>query len=496
MTWRAVVQPWRNDDGEGATRTVADNDPPQENALYEPVTQKWVRGPFADWYRRYGLGVTGYPLTEQYVDPETGLATQYFQRVAMEEVNGQIRLRLIGQEALLHQQELVQQRNVVQRLLAEVDQLRLQLAAASQQAAVEANRGGPAASASLEAQLRAREEELADAQIHLARMERELEACNGRVAGLQTQVSQQSRTLAAQQAEIARLKAQLQQGGGAPGGQVAKPAISNIVDQLMKHPTKTYAKRQLKAITHVCIHHSAVAATVPVEHVAQYHVEDQNWPGIGYHYYVKPDGAIYQTQRMETVSWHVSHNNDYSVGICVAGDFTYAPPPQVQIDSAAHLVAWLMQELAVPEQNILGHKEFPDNDTSCPGETWLKRMTWKNMLLDSVRAVLGGPSGSVKPLNHYVLFWQKVDSWAQQDWQAAERYIGRFRPTAGFSVDDAQQAEFVTIVGGDAGVSYEAEQLLRAAGSKVDRIAGANFADTKRILDEMATKGERFLNPK
>lgn len=473
---------------------MADNDPSQENALFEPVTQKWVRGPFADWYRRYGLGVAGYPLTEQYVDSETGLATQYFQRVGLEEINGQIRLRLIGQEVLLHQQELEQQRSVAQRLSAEVDQLRLQLAATSQLAAVEANRGAPAASASLDAQLRMREEELAEAQIHLARMERELEACNGRVAELQGQVNQQTRALVAQQAEIVRLKAQLQPGGGAPGVQVAKPAMSDIVDQLVKHPTKTFAKRQLKAITHICIHHSAVAATVPVEHVAQYHVQDQNWPGIGYHFYVKPDGAIYQTQRMETVSWHVSHNNDYSVGICVAGDFTYAPPPQVQIDSAARLVAWIMQELAVPEQHILGHKEFPANDTSCPGETWLKRMTWKNMLLDSVRAVHGVQTGVVKPLNHYVLFWQKIDSWAQEDWQAAERYIGRFRPTAGFSVDDAQQAEFVTIVGGDAGVPYEAEQMLRAAGSKVERIAGASFADTKRILDEMAARGQRFLN--
>lgn len=473
---------------------MANNEPPQVDAIFEPVTQKWVRGIFADWYRRYGLGVTGYPLTEQYVDAETGLDTQYFQRVALEEIDGQVRLRLAGQESLMRQQELAQQRSEVQRLSDEAAQLRLQLAAASQLATVEADRGLPAAGAALEALLRQREEELAEAQFHLARMERELEACNRRVAGLESQVSQQSRTLAAQQAEIARLKAQLQQGGGAPAGSVARPAMKDIVDQLVKHPTKTYGTRQLRAITHICIHHSAVSAAVPVENVAKYHVQDQDWPGIGYHYYVKPDGAIYQTQRIETVSWHVSHNNDYSVGICVAGDFTYAPPPQIQIDAAARLVAWLMQELSLPEQNILGHKEFPDNDTSCPGETWLKRMTWKNMLLESVRAARGGgQSGSVQPLNHYVLFWQKIDSWAQEDWRAAERYIGRFRPTAGFSLDDARQAEFVTIVGGDAGVSYEAEQMLRAAGSKVERIAGVDFADTKRILDDLASKGQRFL---
>jgi len=475
---------------------VTDNAPPQTNAIFESVTQKWVRGSFADWYRRYGLGITGYPLTEQFVDAETKLPTQYFQRVALEEVGGQIRLRLLGQESLTRLQDLTQQRAETLRLVADVEQLRLQLAAASQLAAVETGRGVPAADAALTAQLRQREEELAEAQVHLAKMERDFEASASRVAALESQLSQQSNTLAAQRTEIARLKAQLQQGGGAAAGAVARPAITDIVDQLMQHPTKRYDKRQLKAITHLCIHHSAVAATVPVEHVAKYHVEDQNWPGIGYHFYVKPSGAIYQTQQLETISWHVSHNNDYSVGICVAGDFTYVPPPQLQIDSAAHLVAWLMQELRIPEQNILGHKEFPANDTSCPGETWLKGVIWKNLLLESVRTVAGGSAGAGKSLGHYLLFWQKPDAWAQQDWQAAERYIGRFRPTAGFSLDDALQAEFVTIVGGDAGVSYEAEQRLRAAGGKVERIAGVDFADTKRILDQMAANGQRFLNLK
>ncbi len=482
---------------------MVDNETPQAHELFEPVTQKWVRGPFADWYRRYGLEVTGYPLTEQVVDPETGLLTQYFQRVALEEIDGQIRLRLAGQESLLRQHELAQARSEVERLSAEearlgseVAQLRLEVAAASQRAAVESELSTPPLIAAWQDQLPQREEELAEAQRNLARMERELETRDRRLAELEGQVSQQSTTLAAQQAEIARLRAQLQQGGGSiPSNSLAKPPMRDVVDQLQKHPTKSYPTRQLRAITHICIHHSAVSGTVPVDHVAQYHVEDQGWPGIGYHYYVKPDGTIYQTQRLETVSWHVSHNNDYSLGICVSGDFTYAPPPQVQIDAVAYLTAWLMQELKIPETNILGHKEFPRNDTSCPGETWLKRMIWKNMLLESVRAVRAGslPDSHLKPLNHYMLFWQKPDTWAQQDWQAADQYFSRFRPTAGFSLDDAKHAQFVTIVGGDAGVSHEAEQSVRAAGSKVERIAGVDFADTKRILDQLAASGQRFL---
>ena len=134
------------------------------------------------------------------------------------------------------------------------------------------------------------------------------------------------------------------------------------MDQLPKHATLRYATRPLSQITHLCIHHSATAGTIPLENVAKYHVEERGWAGIGYHFYVKPDGTVYQTNRLETVSYQVSQNNDYSVGVCVSGDFTYAPPPDKQVDAAASLVAWLMQELSVSDQNVLGHKEFPNND--------------------------------------------------------------------------------------------------------------------------------------
>jgi hypothetical protein len=36
--------------------------------------------------------------------------------------------------------------------------------------------------------------------------------------------------------------------------------------------------------------------------------------------------------------------------------------------------------------------------------------------------------------------------------------------------------------------------LLRAAGCKVDRVAGDTFAETKRLLDQMAKEGKRFLS--
>ncbi len=112
---------------------------------------------------------------------------------------------------------------------------------------------------------------------------------------------------------------------------------------------------------------------------------------------------------------------------------------------------------------------------------------------ERVRAALAGElKPTPKVIGHYMLFWQRADDWAREDFNSATNYIARFRPTLGFSPDDARQAEYVTIVGGPAGVPTEVEQMLRDAGCKVERLAGRDFADTRRMLDELAQSGRRF----
>jgi hypothetical protein len=279
---------------------------------------------------------------------------------------------------------------------------------------------------------------------------------------------------------------------------IQPPQMTDVVDKLPKHATLKYGTRQLSQITHIAIHHSAAPGNVGPERIAQYHV-GKDWPGMGYHFYVQPDGTIFQTERLETVSYQVYKQNDYSLGICTAGNFMggLIPTPK-QIESIGHLVAWLTQKLDVKLENVKGHKEFPENQTACPGSDWLAGKKWKEMVLAQVKARLVGQAlPTAKTLGHYMLFWQRADAWAQEDWGAAAGYFARFRPTAGFSPDDAKTAEYVTIVGGVAGVPYETEQMLTAAGCKVERLAGADFADTKRMLDDLAKTGKRFktFNP-
>jgi hypothetical protein len=194
---------------------------------------------------------------------------------------------------------------------------------------------------------------------------------------------------------------------------------------------------------------------------------------------------------LETIAYNVYNNNSHVVGICTAGNFNDVIPTPMQIQRLGELVAWLMQELKIPIERVLGHKEFPENATECPGNQWLTGQNWRNLLQARVRAVQSAAVGGAG-IRHYALFWRTASDWARDDWTGAINYIARFGPTAGFSADEARSARYVTIVGGPLGVPAQVEKSLIAAGCRVERIGGASFAETKKMLDDLAAAGKEF----
>jgi hypothetical protein len=305
--------------------------------------------------------------------------------------------------------------------------------------------------------------------------------------------------LTALQARIDELQQQfemVQAPRGPVTGVVSEPIISVVIDQLPKHPTDQYPTRERSQITSIVLHHSAVPASVGADRIAKYQVERQGWPGIGFHYFIHDDGHIEQTQPLEVISKHAGNANATSVGICLAGNFTDQPPRDAQLLSTSQLVAWLLQEHNLRIEAVHPHKDYVA--TACPGDQWDSEDRWGEQLQRQVQDALAGAGPVVtrpvgKSLGHYVLFWNTPDDWGEEDFLGAQNYIGRFRPTVGFSLDDAMQADYVTIVGGPLGVSSEAEGLLSAAGCKVERVAGDTFEETKALLDQMAEEGRRFL---
>lgn len=316
------------------------------------------------------------------------------------------------------------------------------------------------------------------------------------IASLQGQISTLQRVVA--KSEYRPVPASVGPSASQNQVRVSEPPIQDLIDALPKHDSNEYETRPLDEIRYLVIHHSAVPPTVSPKSIAAYHVRRHNWPGIGYHYLVAEDGTLYQSNALETKSYHAVKANPYGVGICFLGNFTKKVPPPAQIRAGAHLVAWLMGELNLPLDGIKGHKELMS--TACPGKQWLAGQKWKEILHSQVgkvqqeKALPSPPEpAESKPIYHYLLFWASGEEWAVRDWLNAINYIGVFRPTVGFSAKDAAQAQYVTIVGGPSGVSEEVENELKAAGCIVERIVGKDDAEMKRILDEMAQQGRRFF---
>jgi N-acetyl-anhydromuramyl-L-alanine amidase AmpD len=582
-------------------------------------TGKTVRGKFLEFFDRNGLDICGYPITEQF--EEDGLQSQYFQRLALEEVeSGMIQLKLVGAEAWASRSKITKMeassralgwkllatgpnqppmedivedllthptRRYAWRSLADIQQIVIHHTATSpsitpqrlaqyqvqQQGragiiyhfCVAANGtiywtnrletvsdhaysqnqcsvgicfpGNFTATIPTGAQLEAGGKlcawllgslrlpssaivglgEFVNTQspgkqwlsgqrwkdklmeIVEATMEASAEGQAAIIASLREQIT-------ALEGEIEALKQQLATASfsfspGPAAAKISQPAIQDLIDKLPKHSTKKYNSRALSNIRHLVIHHSAVPPSVGPQRIAAYHVNKQDWPGIGYHFLVGEDGSIYQGNALETVSYHAVKANPQGVGICFLGNFSETVPPPDQLEAGAHLIAWLIEGLGIALDQVKGHKEFMD--TACPGEQWLKGEKWKEMLRKEITKVQEAatqpsptPTADGKALHHYLLFWARDAEWAKNDWLNAQNYIGAFRPTAGFSIEEAVQAEYVTIVGGPLGVSRTGEEQLKAAGCRVERIAGKDEADTKRILDDLVKQGRRFENLK
>ena len=349
----------------------------------------------------------------------------------------------------------------------------------------------------------------ADLEQQLRTLENQYEALDDRYRALQAANQSQQGQIVSLQAEVTRLLSlpvptpdptttpapDVVPSGPPP---VTQPPMIYKADRLTQHPTLRYGRRSLNQITHIAVHHTAIRPDVGPERIAELHVmEDlsrgkEAWPGIGYHFFIHDDGSIDQCNDLETVSYQVYRCNDFSLGIVLAGSFMNGvTPTDAQLHSLAHLVAWLMQELHLPLQNLWGHREFPNNATVCPGSEWSEGKRWRNELFARIQQVQSGVAA--KPLQHYLLFWQRgfPGPFAEADLLNAMQYIRRFRPDLGFSVDDAMRAKYVTIVGGDAGVSGGDEQRLRDAGCVVERIAGRDETETAQMLAAKVQSGRR-----
>ena len=130
---------------------------------------------------------------------------------------------------------------------------------------------------------------------------------------------------------------------------------------------------------HIVIHHSS-SRSGNAALFDQWH-RARGWDGLGYHFVIDngdggPDGYVEVGQRWGVQKWgsHTGNTpdneyNNFGIGICLVGDFAVDEPTPSQLASLRKLVAFLAERYDIGPGHVIGHRDAPNANTTCPGDS-------------------------------------------------------------------------------------------------------------------------------
>lgn len=155
--------------------------------------------------------------------------------------------------------------------------------------------------------------------------------------------------------------------------------------------------RPLDRVNFLAVHHSATSDTQTPEGIANFHISNNGWGGIGYHFLIAKDGTVYYVGDLSTARANVANLNEQVIGICLIGNFIENRVPAVeQLDSAHKLCEFFIKDYQKLSNvnswdKVRGHKELPNQTTVCPGDNW---SSWRIQIVEGVGRVSEGGNGS------------------------------------------------------------------------------------------------------
>lgn len=114
------------------------------------------------------------------------------------------------------------------------------------------------------------------------------------------------------------------------------------------------------------------------------------------------------------------------------------------------------------------HAWYPPDGQPLPAVAALKNLVATQKVASSTTSA----NPLAQPITHYLLL--PAYDWGIADWhlEVARPFIKKYRPTTGFSLEEAALAHRVTVIGSEAAFSEAALNQLRAHGCQVERITG------------------------
>ena len=120
----------------------------------------------------------------------------------------------------------------------------------------------------------------------------------------------------------------------------------------------------MRHVDKIIVHCSATPneRDVTVADIRRWHVEENGWDDIGYHYFIDKVGMVFKGRSLDVIGAHCKGYNKDSIGICLSGLHDFSP---MQFVSLKVLLFNLMRDFAIPASEIYPHNEFNLNKT-CP----------------------------------------------------------------------------------------------------------------------------------
>jgi len=127
----------------------------------------------------------------------------------------------------------------------------------------------------------------------------------------------------------------------------------------------------MRNINLIVVHCSATTPLQDIgsEEIRDWHVNENGWSDIGYHYVIRRNGFIEDGRPIEKAGAHARGYNANSIGVCYVGGINTSGEPednrtQLQTQSLVTLLKKLVRQF--PKAKIVGHCNLPGVAKACP----------------------------------------------------------------------------------------------------------------------------------
>ncbi len=124
----------------------------------------------------------------------------------------------------------------------------------------------------------------------------------------------------------------------------------------------------MRKITQVIVHcaDTPESMDIGVKEIRRWHVEDNGWSDIGYHYVIRRNGAVENGRDIDTPGAHCSGYNKDSIGICLVGGKGRDGKPENNFtDGQLNALLALLRGYLVDGVGLYGHRDL-NPGKACP----------------------------------------------------------------------------------------------------------------------------------